>query len=278
MPGIRTSTTRHELQSSCPELRKFSADSNAAAGKPKDSISLFVVLRVDSSSSMIEIRFPAAPGSSPNSCKAKRMPCSNCSSLKGFPRNAMAPACMARRRDSLSSWAVMKMMGMPQPAAASWLCSCSPFMPGICTSTIRHEVSFRWPEPRNFSADSKAAARKPNDAMSRVVVLRTDSSSSMTEIKFFATMNPPVDPSYLQMDQESIGHWWILRPGKDNAGNAFVYQGFGRTFGLLDALVTSSIRLSVYNVHGSTEDSSLAIIFTSSATDCACIFSIARLR
>src|SRR6516162_7830321 len=142
----------------------------------------------------------------------------------------MAPACMARRRDSLSSWAVMKMMGMLQPAAASWLCSCSPFMPGICTSTIRHELSFRWPEPRKFSADSKAATRKPNDSMSRVVVLRTDTSSSITEIKFFTTMDPPVDPSYLQMEKESIGHWWILRLRKDNAGNAFVYQRFGRDF------------------------------------------------
>jgi hypothetical protein len=39
-----------------------------------------------------------------------------------------------------------------------------------------------------------------------------------------------MDPSYLQMDKESMGHWWILRPRKDNAGNAFVYQGFGRGF------------------------------------------------
>src|SRR5215470_6018402 len=32
------------------------------------------------------------------------------------------------------------------------------------------------------------------------------------------------------MDKESIGHWWILRPRKDNAGNAFVYEGLGRGF------------------------------------------------
>jgi len=87
-----------------------------------------------------------------------------------------------------------------------------------------------------------------------------------------------VHPPYLQMDKESIGHWWILRPRKDNAGNAFVYQGLGGTLVLLDALVPGSMRISVYGVHGSTEDSSLSIIFTSSATDCARIFSIARLR
>src|ERR1700751_4992503 len=103
-------------------------------------------------------------------------------------------------------------------------------MPGICKSTIRHEVSYRWPEPRKFSANSKAAARKPKDSMRRVVVLRTDSSSSMTEIKFFATMHPPMDPSSLNVDTESIGRWWIWRPRKDHAGNAFVYQGFGRDF------------------------------------------------
>jgi hypothetical protein len=80
------------------------------------------------------------------------------------------------------------------------------------------------------------------------------------------------------MDKESIERWWILCPGKDYAGNAFVYEGFGRDFVLLDALVTSLIRISVYIVHGSAEDSTFSIIFTSSATDCARIFSIARLR
>jgi hypothetical protein len=35
-----------------------------------------------------------------------------------------------------------------------------------------------------------------------------------------------MDLSYPQMDKESIERWWILRPRKDNAGNAFVYQGF----------------------------------------------------
>jgi hypothetical protein len=39
-----------------------------------------------------------------------------------------------------------------------------------------------------------------------------------------------MDPSYLHVGKESIGHWWILRPTKDNAGNAFVYRGFGRDF------------------------------------------------
>src|SRR5258706_388169 len=116
-------------------------------------------------------------------------------------------------------------------------------MPGIRTSTMRHEVSFSSPELRNISPDSKAAARKPNDSMSRVVVLRTDSSSSMIEIKFFATMHPPVDPTYPQMDKESIGHWWILRNRRDNAGNAFVYQGFGRDFRSLGSVPISSTRI-----------------------------------
>ena len=61
-------------------------------------------------------------------------------------------------------------------------------------------------------------------------------------------------------------------------GRAFVLRVWGGAFVLLEALVTGSMQISVYSLHGSTEDSSLSIIFTSSATDCACIFSIARLR
>jgi hypothetical protein len=79
---------------------------------------------------------------------------------------------------------------------------------------------------KEFSADSKAAARKPKDSISSVVVLQTDSSSSMIETRFVATAN-------LQLTQD-IGRWarnlsgigWILHPKKDNAGNAFVYEGF----------------------------------------------------
>ena len=53
-----------------------------------------------------------------------------------------------------------------------------------------------------------------------------------------------MDPSYLQMGKESIGHWWILRTRKDNAGNAFVYQGLGRVFVLLGRFL--SARLEYY--------------------------------
>src|ERR1700751_2783146 len=124
----------------------------------------------------------------------------------------------------------MKIIGMRQPVVASWLCNCSPFMPGMCTSTMRHEVSFKWSELRKFSADSKAAARKPKDSMSSAVVLRTDSSSSTTETRFLATLNPPMSSSYSRKAKESIERWWILRLRKYDAGNAFVYQGFGGIF------------------------------------------------
>src|SRR6266576_5548959 len=130
----------------------------------------------------------------------------------------------------------MKMMGMLQPAAASWLCSCSPFMPGMCTSTMRHEVSFRWPEPRKFSADSKAAARKPNDSMSRVRVLRTDSSSSMTEIKFLATLDLQWTQAIYKWTRNLLGIGGFCVPERTTR----VMLSFTRVWGafvLLEALV-----------------------------------------
>src|SRR5215469_16006588 len=45
--------------------------------------------------------------------------------------------------------------------------------------------------------------------MSRVVVLRTDSSSSITEIRFLVTMNSSLNSTYSPMEKESIGHWQI---------------------------------------------------------------------
>src|SRR5258708_29889891 len=101
----------------------------------------------------------------------------------------------------------MKMIGMPQPAPARWLWSCNPFMPGICTSTMRHAVSCSWPDLRKPSADSNAAARKPKDSMSSVVVLRTDSSSSTTEIRFLATLDSPMK---LKVPSEGEGIYWAL--------------------------------------------------------------------
>jgi hypothetical protein len=98
---------------------------------------------------------------------------------------------------------------------------------------MRHEVSFKWPELRKFSADSKAAAGKPKDSMSSAVVLRTASSSSTIETKFLATLNSPMSPSYSRREKESIERWWILRLRKYDAGNAFVYEGFGGIFVLL---------------------------------------------
>jgi hypothetical protein len=65
MPGIFISTTRHAVLSRVLELRKLSADSKAAARRPNDSMSSLVVLRMDSSSSTIEMR-AAAIGNSPH--------------------------------------------------------------------------------------------------------------------------------------------------------------------------------------------------------------------
>src|ERR1700733_8553401 len=128
----------------------------------------------------------------------------------------------------------MKMIGMPQPTAARWLCSSNPFIPGICTSTTRHAVSCKWPDRRNVSADSKAAARKPKDSMSSVVVLRTDSSSSTTEIRFSVTLNSSLSSRYSQREKESIGRWSIYVL-KRMMRVSFRLRGFFRgAFELLD--------------------------------------------
>src|SRR5215472_9781055 len=151
-------------------------------------------------------------------------------------------------------------------------------MPGICTSTIRHEVSFSCPALRKFSAESNAAARKPNDSISRVVVLRTDSSSSMTEIKFLATLDLQWTQAIYKWTRNLLGIGGFCVPERTTRVTLSFTRVWGGAFVLLEALVTGSIQISVYSLHGFTEDSSLSIIFTSSATDCACILSIARLR
>src|SRR5260370_6843898 len=91
-------------------------------------------------------------------------------------------------------------------------------MPGICTSTRRQEVSCSWPDVRKLSADSNVAARKPKDSMSNVVALRTDSSSSTTEIRFFVTLELPTGQKVFQ---EGEGIYWglvHLGPKKADSG------------------------------------------------------------
>src|SRR6516164_11816950 len=151
-------------------------------------------------------------------------------------------------------------------------------MPCICTSTIRHEVSFSCPALRKFSAESNAAARKPNDSMSRVVVLRTDSSSSMTGINFLATLDLQWTQAIYKWTRNLLGIGGFCVPERTTWVTLSFTRVWGGAFVLLEALVTGSMQISVYSLHGSSEDSSLPSIFTSSATDCACIFSIARLR
>src|SRR5580700_10853573 len=143
----------------------------------------------------------------------------------------------------------MKMIGMPQPTLARWLCSSNPFMPGICTSAMRHEVSCKWPDLRKVSADSKAAARKPKDSMSSVVVLRTDSSSSTTEIRFSVTLNSSLTSRYSQRKKESIGRWWI-RVLKKMMRVSFRLRGsFRADFNLLDHFHEVNQRSRVHLLH-----------------------------
>src|SRR4029077_8754671 len=101
-------------------------------------------------------------------------------------------------------------------------------MPGICTSMMRHEVSCKWPEFRKVSADSKAAARKPKDSMSSVVVLRTDSSSSTTEIRFFVTLDSLTGQKVFQEGERIYWALVDLGPKKGDLGKLSLTRLFAR--------------------------------------------------
>jgi hypothetical protein len=55
-------------------------------------------------------------------------------------------------------------------------------MTGICTSAITHDVSFKWVDCKNSSADANVWTTYPCDLRRLFVAARTDGSSSMTEI------------------------------------------------------------------------------------------------
>src|SRR5262249_27194953 len=55
-------------------------------------------------------------------------------------------------------------------------------MPGICTSAMTQDVSFSCGEDKNSRAEANAYAENPIDLSNRAVAVRTEGSSSMTEI------------------------------------------------------------------------------------------------
>jgi hypothetical protein len=65
----------------------------------------------------------------------------NVDASSGFARTQIAPAADARSRIPSCGNAVMKMIGICEPAARKRVCSSSPPMRGICTSETKHDVS-----------------------------------------------------------------------------------------------------------------------------------------
>lgn len=57
-----------------------------------------------------------------------------------------------------------------------------PLISGICTSVITHDVSFKWADCKNSSADANVRTVYPCDLRRLFVAARTDASSSMTDI------------------------------------------------------------------------------------------------
>src|ERR1700745_2363453 len=76
----------------------------------------------------------------------------------------------------------MKMIGMRRPWDSNALCSSTPLILGICTSTIRQDECSTSADCKNAWADAKLCATCPSDLIRAVVAVRTDSSSSMIEI------------------------------------------------------------------------------------------------
>ena len=60
--------------------------------------------------------------------------------------------------------------------------SSGPLITGICTSVITHDVSFKWADCKNSSADANVRTVYPCDLRRLLVAARTDASSSMTDI------------------------------------------------------------------------------------------------
>jgi hypothetical protein len=55
-------------------------------------------------------------------------------------------------------------------------------MPGICTSAMTQDVSLSCGEDKNSCAEANAYTENPIDLSNRAVAVRTEGSSSMTEI------------------------------------------------------------------------------------------------
>jgi hypothetical protein len=100
----------------------------------------------------------------------------------GLRRKPTAPASNACTCASSEKWAVMKMIGGHFPLSFKRFCKSKPFIPGIRTSLIRHDVRSRNPDARNASADAKARTSYPRDSNSVLAPLRANLLSSTIEI------------------------------------------------------------------------------------------------
>jgi hypothetical protein len=103
-------------------------------------------------------------------------------SLKGLPKYATAPASNACDRSFSQMWAVRKMMGGHFPSSFNRFCKSKPFIPGIRTSVMRHDVRSTKPEARKTSADAKVSASYPRDSNRFLIPSRAKLLSSTIEI------------------------------------------------------------------------------------------------
>jgi hypothetical protein len=127
-------------------------------------------------------RRPYLPVPPSRPCKAVSRHLIRLSLSNGLVRKQIAPALIARFRMVSSGKAVMNMNGTRCPWASKRACSSTPLMAGIWTSAITHDVSLKWEDRKNSSAEAKVWTVYPSDLRRLSVATRMDASSSTIEI------------------------------------------------------------------------------------------------
>jgi len=100
----------------------------------------------------------------------------------GLLRKQIAPDAKALSLLVCSGKAVMKINGIAGALPRKWPWSSKPDMPGMWTSATMQDVVFTCDDSRKSLADANVCTEYPSDLTSVRIPLRTDTSSSMTEI------------------------------------------------------------------------------------------------
>src|SRR5262249_47786074 len=92
-------------------------------------------------------------------------------------------------------------------------CNSKPLSPGICTSTIRHDVWRTLPDSRNSSADANVSALCPRRQTNPSITSRIDASSSTIDIIGTCPNQPILVPRVQRVGEDSADTTqWSSKP------------------------------------------------------------------